>query len=95
LGRRGVQYSKNPNYQVSPHPQYFHRHLTEPETETIKMESPPIIQAYIKQKFKLWAKVPKVRSVSTHYTISKIPYYQLDKIFQGFLLEDRPNLSSS
>jgi hypothetical protein len=84
-------YKYNPNYQSSPHPLYYHRLLTESETEAIKRESPKVLELYIKPEFNLWARVPKLTEVVTHTRIEQIPFYRIDKnIFKSplFRLED-------
>jgi hypothetical protein len=87
-------YSGNPNYQLSLHPLYYHRLLTESEIEANKRKSPNVLQLYIKPEFNLWARVPKLTSVLTHTKISQILFYTLDRsifaatVFQ--LEENRP-----
>jgi hypothetical protein len=84
-------YKHNPNYQSSPHPLYYHRLLTESESETIQRESSKVLGLYIKPEFNLWARVPKLTEVLSHTRIEQIPFYNLDKnIFKSplFRLED-------
>ena len=84
-------YRDNPNYQSSPHPLYYHRLLTESESEAIQRESPKVLDLYLKPEFNLWARVPKLTEVSNHTRIEQIPFYRLDKsIFASpvFQLED-------